>query len=123
MVWQKITGFNSEKGMWKIRIDCERTIVYHMRYDTVLKYVNENAASFDMFKLPIDPISPPNQEETVGATEYLMTKAINWTQVFEDTNNPPIPISPFPFEGDQEEFNIDITYTELEGLKDSNGIL
>ena len=74
-----------------------------MQYDTVLKYVDKDAANFDTFQLPTNPIPLPNQEETVGATKQLMMKAINWTQVFEDTNNPPIPILPMPFKGDQEE--------------------
>ena len=118
-----ITGFNSEEGMWKIRMDCERAIVYQMRYDTVLKYVDEHAANFESFQLPADPIPPPNQHETVGTTKYLMTKSIEWTQVFEDTENPPAPIEPLPYEGDQEEFDVNITDAELEQLKDSNGVL
>ena len=52
-----------------------------------------------------------------------MTKDIDWTQDFENTEHPPIPILPLPFEGDKEEFDVNITDAELEGLKDSNGVL
>ena len=52
-----------------------------------------------------------------------MTDSIDWTQVFEDTEYPPIPILPIPFEGDQEEFDVDITAAELEELKDEQGVI
>ena len=44
-------------------------------------------------------------------------------QVFEDTNNPPVPILPLPFKGEQWEFDVNITDAELEGLKDDQGVL
>ena len=43
--------------------------------------------------------------------------------MFEDTEHPPIPILSPPFKGDWEEFDVNIMDTELEGLKDSNGVL
>ena len=43
--------------------------------------------------------------------------------MFEDTEYPPIPILPIPFEGDQEEFDVDITAAELEELKDEQGVI
>ena len=52
-----------------------------------------------------------------------MTDVLDWTQVFEDTNYPPIPILPIPFEGDQEEFDVDITPEELDQLKDDQGVI
>ena len=52
-----------------------------------------------------------------------MTDILDWTQVFEDTNHPPIPILPVPFEGDQEYFDVGITPKELEQLKDNEGVI
>ena len=45
------------------------------------------------------------------------------TKVFAETEHPPIPILPIPFEGDQEEFDVDITAEELEDLKDDQGVI
>ena len=66
---------------------------------------------------------PPDTPVHVGPTKYMMMDSIGWTQVFEDTNYPPIPILPIPFEGDQEEFDVDITPAELEELKDDQGVI
>ena len=50
-----------------------------------------------------------------------MTDAVDWTHVFAETEHPSIPILPIPFEGDQEEFDVNITPEELEELKDDQG--
>ena len=52
-----------------------------------------------------------------------MTDAIDWIRVFVETEHPQIPIQPIPFEGAQEEFNVDITPEELEELKDEQGVI
>ena len=52
-----------------------------------------------------------------------MIDAIDWTQVFEETEHPPVPILPMPFEGDEAEFDVDITAAELEELKDDQGAI
>ena len=49
MVWPNYFWMDSEKGRWKIKMDCEQTIVYLMQYDTVLKYIDEDAVNFDTF--------------------------------------------------------------------------
>ena len=52
-----------------------------------------------------------------------MMDAIDWIQVFEDTEHSPVPTLPIPFEGEQEEFDADITPEELDQLKDEQGII
>ena len=48
---------------------------YLMQYDTVLKYVNEDAVSFNEFQLPqlLVPLSDPTATATAGAKIYKMT--------------------------------------------------
>ena len=52
-----------------------------------------------------------------------MTNMIDWIRVFTKTEHPPITILPIPFEGDQEEFDVDITPEELEELKEPQGVI
>ena len=53
-----------------------------------------------------------------------MTDKLNWTQIFEETNYPPIPnMDPLPYEGEEEEATVKITDEEIEQLKDANGVL
>ena len=52
-----------------------------------------------------------------------MTDKIDWTRLLDETENPPIPIQPVPFEGDEEEFGVDITPEELDQLKDEQGVI
>eukprot|EP00751_Fragilariopsis_kerguelensis_P029599 CAMPEP_0170918230 /NCGR_PEP_ID=MMETSP0735-20130129/7858_1 /TAXON_ID=186038 /ORGANISM="Fragilariopsis kerguelensis, Strain L26-C5" /LENGTH=52 /DNA_ID=CAMNT_0011316667 /DNA_START=91 /DNA_END=249 /DNA_ORIENTATION=+ len=52
-----------------------------------------------------------------------MTDEIDWTQVFEETEHPLILILPIFFEGGEGEFDVDITASELEELKDDQGVI
>ena len=94
-----------------------------MRYYSIIKYIDETARNFHQYDLPILPVPPPETTATVNSTKYKTTDVLDWTQVFEDTNYPPIPILPIPFEGDQEEFDVDITPEELDQLKDDQGVI
>ena len=93
-----------------------------MRYYSIIKYIDETARNFHQYDLPILPVPPPETTATVNSTKYKTTDVLDWTQVFEDTNYPPIPILPIPFEGDQEEFDVDIPPVELEELKDDDEV-
>ena len=49
---------------------------------------------------------------------------LNWTEIFQDTNNPEVPdMAPIPFTGEREEFDVDITEEEINSMKDSNGTI
>ena len=52
-----------------------------------------------------------------------MIDVLDWTGVFAETNHPPIPILPISFEGDQEEFDVNITPEQLEELKDDQDVI
>lgn len=52
-----------------------------------------------------------------------MRDAIDWNQLFAETQHPCIPILPIPSEVDQAEFNVNIIATELKDLKDDQGVI
>ena len=116
-------GYDNDRKMWKCRFDSDTDKTEHLRYDFIIKWVDEEAPNFHQYHLPVSPVPPPSTTATVNSTKYKMTDVIDWKQVFEDTEHPPIPILPIPFEGDQEEFDVDITPAELEELKDDQGVI
>lgn len=69
-----------------------------------MKYVDENALNFYYFLFPVFSVPLLNHTATVSANIHKMTKDVNWTQVFEDTGCPTIPINQVSFEGDEDEF-------------------
>ena len=77
--------WDNDECMWKLSIDLERNLKYLIRYDSVLKYVDEDAANFHEFQLPELSVAPPAPAVAMGATLYTKTKEIDWAQVFEDT--------------------------------------
>ena len=50
---------------------------------------------------------------------------LNWTEIFQDTNNPEevSDMTSIPFTGEREEFDVDITEEEINSMKDSNGTI
>ena len=115
-------GYNDENKLWNCRFDSDTDKVECLRYDFLIKWCDEASPNFHQYQLPPSPV-PPDTPVHVGPTKYSLTDSIDWTQVFEDTEYPPIPILPIPFEGDQEEFDVDITAAELEELKDEQGVI
>lgn len=71
----------------------------------VLRYADKDAGTFYNFKLPANPIPPPG-DEVIHDNElllFIIDKLNNWTEIFEDTNNPPIPnMTLIPFTGERE---------------------
>ena len=107
--------------MWKVWFNSDTGKIEGLRYDTIIKYIDENASNFNRYHLPISPVPPSTTATataTVGVTKYTMTDMIDWTRVFEETENLPIPTLPISFGGDQEDFDVDITPEELEDLKE-----
>ena len=104
-----VIGYNIDTKLWKVRFDLDTDDIMALQYDSIIEYVDESAFNFNQYHLPISPVPTPSTTATVGATKYTMTDMIDWTRVFEETEHPPIPILPISFEGDQEEFDVDIT--------------
>ena len=50
-----------------------------LRYDVIMKYIDENASNFNQYHLLISPVPPPSTTVTVGATKYTMMYMIDWT--------------------------------------------
>ena len=49
-----------------------------------------------------------------------MADKLDWTEIFEERNHPTIPdMTPIPFAGEREEFDVNITQEEINTMKDS----
>ena len=96
-----------------------------MRYDAVLKFADEGADTFHDYRLPAVPITHAEEEEAVHHNvTYVMVDKLDWTEIFEDSNHPAIPdMTPIPFTGDREEFDVAATEEEINNMKDSNGTI
>ena len=69
-----------------------------MHYDCVVKYADEDAGTFGNFRLPATPVPPPEEAATHHNVTYVMADKLDWTEIFEDTNHPAIPVmTPIPF--------------------------
>ena len=55
-----------------------------MEYDSVLKYVDEVATTFNKFALPALLVPPSDPTAAAGTNIYRMVEEIDLTQVFED---------------------------------------
>ena len=74
-----------------------------MCYDAVLRYADKGTGTFHNFKLlPANPIPPP-EDEVVHDNERFVIDKLNWTEIFQDTNNPEVSdMTPIPFTGERE---------------------
>ena len=88
-----------------------------MRYDCVVKYADEDAGTFCNFKLPANPIPPPEEAATHHNETFVMADKLNWTKTFEDANYPEIPdMIPIKYTGEREEFDVNITNEEINNM-------
>ena len=117
-----VTGYNLSRKLWKVIFDTDTDKVEHLRYDSIIKYLDETASNYDEFNLPIIPVAPETPVQ-VGPKKYTATNKKDWTRILDEAENPPIPIQPVPFEDDEEEFGVDITPAELDLLKDEQGVI
>ena len=117
-----VVGYNNDTKLWKVIFDTDTDKVEALRYDSIIEYIDETASNFDQFNLPVSPVAPETPV-TIGPTKYTATNKNDWTRVLDEAVNPPIPIQPVPFEGDEEEFGVDITPEELDQLKDEQGVI
>ena len=112
-----VIGYNNDTKLWKVIFDTDTDKVEALRYDSIIEYIDETAPNFNQFNLPISPVALETPVR-IGPTKYTVTNKNDWTRVLDEAVNPPIPIQPVPFEGDEEEFGVDITPAELKAQKD-----
>ena len=119
-----IKQYNHDKRRWLVQFDNGDEDQY-MRYDAVLKFADEGAETFHDYRLPASPITPAEEEEAVHHNiTYVMADKLDWTEIFEETNHPTVPdMTPIPFTGDREEFDVAATEEEINNMKDSNGTI
>ena len=108
-----------------IQFDNDDEDQQHMRYDVVIKFADKDAGMFGTFRLPVTPVPPPEEQAVHENETYGMADKLDWTKIFEDTNHPAIPdMTPIPFTGEREEFDVDITEEEeINNMKDLNGTI
>ena len=94
-----------------------------MQYDCVVKYADKDAFFWN-FKLPVNPIPPPEEAATHNNETFVMADKLDWTKIFKDANHAAIPdMTPIPFIGEREELDLDIIDEEINSMKDSNGTI
>ena len=120
-----IKEYNHDKRRWLVQFDNNDDEDQFMRYDAVLKFADEGAETFHDYRLPASPITPAAEEEAVHHNvTYVMADKLDWTEIFEDSNHPAIPdMTPIPFTGEREEFDVAATEEEINSMKDSNGTI
>ena len=89
--------------------------MYPIRSDAVLKYTGIEAGTFSTYCLPAFPIPPPANEAEIARKKYVQTKAEEWTKVNDNNGRP---VDPIPYTNGNEEFFLNITPAEIEGMKD-----
>ena len=76
------------------------------------------------FKLPANPNPPPEEEATHHNETFVKADKLDLIKIFEDVNHPAIPdMTPTPFTGGREEFDVAITEEEINNIEDSNGTI
>ena len=119
-----IKEYNHDKKRWLIQFDNDDDEDQFMQYDAVLKFADEDAGTFGTFRLPVTPVSPPEEQAVHQNKTFVMADKLDWTEIFKDTNHPEIPdMTPIPFTGEREEFDVDITEEEINNMNDSNGTI
>ena len=114
-----IKEYNHDKRRWLIQFD-NNDNVQHMCYDTVIKYADKDAGTFRDYRLPKNPITPPEEAATHHNETFAMADKLDWAEIFEERNHPTIPdMTPIPFTGEREEFDVNITQEEINTMKDS----
>ena len=117
-----IQSYNHDKKRWLVEFDNDDDDQY-MRYDAVLRFADEDAGTFLDFKLPAIPIPLP-QEQVIHNQELFVIDKLNWTEIIQDTNNAEVAdMTPIPYTGEREEFDVDITEEGINSMKDSNGTI
>ena len=53
-----VIGYNNDTKLWKVIFDTDTDKVEHLRYDSIIKYLDEKASNYDEFNLPIIPVAP-----------------------------------------------------------------
>jgi len=119
----KIKEYNHDLRRWLIDFDNDDDD-QHMCYDAVVRYADEDANIFPNFRLQTNPIPPPEEAVTHNNEMFVMADKLDWTEIFEETNHPTLPdMTPIPFTGEREEFDVNITEGEMNNMKDSNGTI
>ena len=97
-----IKEYNHDKRRWLIQFD-NNDNVQHMCYDTVIKYADKDAGTFCDYRLPKNPITPPEEAATHHNETFAMADKLDWAEIFEERNHPTIPdMTPIPFTGERE---------------------
>ena len=118
-----IKEYNHDKRRWLIEFDNDDDDQY-MRYDAVIKFADKDAGTFRDYRLPATPIPPPEEHAVHENETFVMADKLDWTEIFEDTNHPTIPdMTPIPYTGEREEFDVAATEEEINNMKDSNGTI
>ena len=69
---------------------------------------------------PATPVPPPEEAATHHNVTYVMADKLDWTEIYEDNIHPAIPdMTPIPFTGDREEFDVACTAETFNNMKDS----
>ena len=97
-----IKEYNHDIRRWLIQFD-NNDEDQHMHYDAVLKFVDEDAGTFDNVRLPTKPVPPLEEAADHENETYVMADKLDWTKIFEETNHPTIPdMKPITYTGERE---------------------
>ena len=111
----KLTGFDVEKGNWVFVLDdINDQEPYLMAWEVVITYVDTESSTYDIYQLPAAPVDALDADANVGGKKYVRTKPNFWAKV--GVNSPARNVEPIPYTGGDEQFTLNITPEEIEGL-------
>jgi hypothetical protein len=116
-------AFDVVNQKWLIELDDQDDDdQYLIAYDAVCEYYIKQHSTFNRYQLPSELVPEGDDEiETEDGTLYLLTPADEWSQVDEDEDGGGRSIDPIEWTGGDEEFYVNITYAEINTLKDEKG--
>jgi hypothetical protein len=116
----KLTAFDVVNQKWLIELDDQDDDdEYRIAYDDVCEYSNKQHSTFNRYQLPYKVVLEGDDEiETEDGTLYSLTPSDDWTLVDDDDGGRSI--EPIQWTGENEEFSVNITDTELDTLMDDS---
>ena len=128
LLWWNHQKIRYNEQYWRVEFDnnsdSDRDVL--LQRDSLLKYVNKYVLNFADFSWLANPISPTSCQRINNSQQWINHSCIchaaylilNWREMFEDTNTPPIPdMTAIAYTGKRKEFDVDI----LRKNKEING--
>ena len=111
--------FLEDTNLWPMKIDdVNEQEMYPIQWDAVADYTNVGASTFAGYCLPAVPVPPSANEVEIKGKKYVQTKPEEWTKV-NNTNGRNI--NEIPFTGNNKDFSLNVTPTEIEAMKNLSG--